>query len=159
MTSEELIKRLDLLPHPEGGYYRETYRSAQQVTFGNKIRNAGTAIYFLLRDDEISHFHRVASDELWLFHQGNTIDIYVISKSGELNIRSLGNYFENGEEPQVLIEAGDWFAAKLKTGHGFALVSCIVTPGFEFIDFELAEKDILAEHFPNHRKIISELAL
>lgn len=159
MTSEELIIRFDLLPHPEGGYYRETYRSAQQVTFDNKIRNAGTAIYFLLRDNEISHFHRVASDELWLFHQGNTIDIYVISKSGELNIRSLGNHFENREEPQVLVEAGDWFAAKLKHNKGFALVSCIVTPGFEFIDFEQAEKDILAEQYPDHRKIISELAL
>lgn len=108
---------------------------------------------------EISHFHRVSSDELWLFHEGETIDIYVIKKYGELNIRSLGNHFENGDEPQIVVEAGDWFAAKLKHNIGFALVSCIVTPGFEFIDFELAKKEALSSQFPEHKGIISEFCM
>ena len=159
MTADDLIKKLNLLPHPEGGYYRETYRSEQSVSFNGKVRNAGTAIYFLIRDREISHFHKVASDELWLFHQGQSIELYVLTKTGELEIHNLGNDLENDELPQIVVKAGNWFAAKLKNEEGYSLVSCIVTPGFEFSDFELAKKDDLLSQFPEYDKVINKLSL
>ena len=159
MTADDLIKKLNLLPHPEGGYYRETYRSEQSVSFNGKVRNAGTAIYFLLKDSEISHFHRVASDELWLFHQGQSIELYVLTKTGELEIHNLGNDLEKDELPQIVVKAGNWFAAKLKNEEGYSLVSCIVTPGFEFSDFELAKKDDLLSQIPEYDKVINKLSL
>ena len=159
MTADDLIKKLNLLPHPEGGYYREKYRSEQSVSFNGKVRNAGTAIYFLLKDSEISHFHRVASDELWLFHQGQSIELYVLTKTGELEIHNLGNDLEKDELPQIVVKAGNWFAAKLKNEEGYSLVSCIVTPGFEFSDFELAKKDNLLSQFPEYDKVINKLSL
>ncbi|MDR0891337.1 MAG: cupin domain-containing protein [Mediterranea sp.] len=139
-TSEEIIRELGMLPHPEGGYYKETYRSLTQTTLADgRVRNVCTAIYYLMQDDDISHLHRIASDETWLFHQGQSVEI-VIVEQGALRIERLGNNLPDGEHPQVVVPAGAWFGARLKGGIGHALVSCLVSPGFDFEDFELGRE-------------------
>jgi predicted cupin superfamily sugar epimerase len=142
MTAESIIKHLNLTRHPEGGFYSETYRAEKSVTLEDgKVRSAGTAIYYLLKGTDKSHFHRVGSDELWLFHQGEPLEIHVITKDGKIETRILGNRLDLNEVPQIAIPANAWFAACIKRGVGFSLVSCVVAPGFEFEDFELADKN------------------
>ena len=154
MTSEQLIKKLNLQPHPEGGWYRETYRSSGNIQIdGNKSRNISTAIYFLLEGKDRSCFHRIRSDELWFFHQGETIEIFSI-REGKLHTQVLGSNHEQGESLQAIIPANNWFAARIKSGSGFALVSCTVSPGFDFADFELAKRSELTRQYPDLREII-----
>ncbi len=150
MTAETIIDTLRLQPHPEGGYYRETYRSESSFTLKNgHVRSAGTAIYYLLKETEKSHFHRIQSDEIWLFHQGEALEILLLTAEGKLEIKVLGNRIGAGEEPQVLIPAQHWFAARVKGEKGYSLVSCMVAPGFDFDDFELASKTELLKSFPH----------
>jgi predicted cupin superfamily sugar epimerase len=160
MTAATIIEKLNLIPHPEGGYYRETYRSEQSLTLdnGNK-RNVGTAIYYLLNDKDKSHFHKINSDELWLFHQGTALEILLISDEGSLIIKTLGNRLDLGEKPQILIKAHTWFAARVKHESGFGLVSCIVTPGFDFADFTLGKKAELIRLFPALHAEIEQFCL
>lgn len=160
MTAEAIITKLNLIKHPEGGFYKETYRCEQPVVLNNKKeRSTGTAIYYLLKDIEKSHFHKIGSDELWLFHQGEPLEIFMITDDGQLETKTLGNRFELGEEPQFVIKANIWFAAKVKSEKGFSLVSCIVTPGFDFSDFELANKNELLKTYPHLKIPIEELCL
>ncbi|MDD3080071.1 MAG: cupin domain-containing protein [Paludibacter sp.] len=142
MTVENIKLKLDLQPHPEGGWYKETYRSAETLLTpeGNE-RNVSTAIYFLLENEDISHFHRIKSDEIWHFHAGAAIDIFII-ENNELKIMKLGNDLLAGEKPQIIVPANSWFAAQLHDAKGYGLVSCTVAPGFDFNDFELATKEI-----------------
>ena len=157
MISEQIIKSLKLLPHPEGGYYREMYRAEQKINLDDgKIRNVCTAIYYLLENEDKSRFHRIASDELWFFHQGNPLEILSI-QNGQLIKTVLGNNFENGEVPQTVIPAYTWFASRIKNSKGYALVSCTVAPGFDFADFELADRVELINEFPELTKYINEL--
>lgn len=156
MNAKTLIEQLKLTPHPEGGYYRETYRSQQKIeTDKHYIRNAGTVIYFLLENNQKSHFHRIQSDETWFFHQGEALEIVAIIE-GKLNTFVLGNNMEQNEFPQITIPAQTWFAAKINHSKGYALVSCSVAPGFEFSDFELAKRDILLQTFPDLKNVIIE---
>lgn len=156
MDAGYYIEKLNLLPHPEGGYYKETYRSELVVsTHGYEKRNVSTAIYFLLEDNDRSKFHRIKSDELWFFHQGKPLEIVAII-DGALVKYLLGNNLENDEKPQIIIPANTWFAAKIKSETGFALVSCTVAPGFDFSDFELAERQKLLNAFPLLLKEIDE---
>jgi predicted cupin superfamily sugar epimerase len=159
MTSQELIDTLNLLPHPEGGYYKETYRS-EETTINKKgaERNVCTAIYFLLEGNDKSHFHRIQSDELWFFHLGQALEIVFIL-NGELKSVTLGNKILSGEVLYFKIPANIWFAAKVKNGQDYALVSCTVAPGFDFRDFELAKRDKLAGEFPELKGIIEEFTL
>ncbi len=160
MDPHQLIELLDLKPHPEGGFYKETYRALSTVGIDNsKIRNTSTAIYYLLVDDDKSHFHKVFSDEIWLYHQGETIELYQIDAKGELIRHLLGNDIQNGEKPQIVIPKGDWFAAKIKNNVGYCLVSCIVAPGFEFEDFILADQEYLINQYPEHQVIIRQMCL
>lgn len=152
-------EQLQLKPHPEGGFYRETYRDEQTINIGNKVRNTSTAIYYFLENDDKSHFHRVGSDECWFFHQGETIEIFILGEDGNISIKALGNKLEAGEEPQVIIPANTWFAAELKNKKGYTLVSCTVAPEFEFADFELGNKNDLLTQFPEHNHIIERLAM
>ncbi len=139
MTAEKIIQHLSMLPHPEGGYYKETYRCAERMTTTDgRERNVCTAIYYLLQDEEKSRFHRIKSDEIWLFHQGQTLEIVMLEDGVQRSV-FLGNDVENGEVPQAVVPAGAWFGAGLKEGKGYALVSCTVAPGFDFEDFELAK--------------------
>jgi predicted cupin superfamily sugar epimerase len=158
MTAEQIIEKLRLAKHPEGGFYRETYRAEQVIMLDDgRARNAGTAIYYLLKDADKSHFHKVSSDELWLFHQGQPLEIFIINGDGKTATKILGNRLDLDEEPQVIIKANTWFAAQVKDEMGFALVNCTVAPGFDFDDFELGKKDELVKRFPNSKNEIEKL--
>ena len=157
MNYKDIIEVLQLQPHPEGGFYAETYRSsAFTLNQNGEKRNISTAIYFLLHDTAKSNFHRIQSDELWFFHQGEPIEIVTI-QDGKSRSIILGNAIEKGELPQATIPANTWFGSKLKDGKSYALVSCTVAPGFDFLDFELAERKKLANEFPNLKALIEEL--
>lgn len=127
MEAQEIIERLGMRPHPEGGHYVETWRGPA----GPDGRSVGTAIHFLLRAGERSHWHRVDAAEVWLFHAGAPLRLQI---DGTAHV--LGTDLAAGERPQVVVPAGEWQAAE-STG-GWTLVSCTVSPGFEFAGFELA---------------------
>ena len=159
MQSKDIIAALDLEPHPEGGWYRETYRSAETMTTKNGAkRNVCTAIYFLLEGKNKSHFHRIESDETWFFHSGETLEVLMI-EDGELRTVLLGNNLSKGEMPQFTVPARTWFAAKIKSGTGYSLVSCTVAPGFDFADFELAERAKLSNEFSELKNVIREFTI
>ena len=159
MTPKELIETLQLQPHPEGGWYRETYRSAETLVNNNGAkRNVCTAIYFLLEGKDKSHFHRIESDETWFFHSGETLEVLMI-EDGELMTVLLGNNLSKGEMPQFTVPARTWFAAKIKSGTGYSLISCTVAPGFDFADFELAERDKLSNDFSELKNVIREFTI
>ncbi len=155
MTAQEIIKHLQLTAHPEGGYYTETYRCAEAILNRNgDQRNTSTAIYFLLNDNDVSNLHRIQSDELWFFHQGEPLEIVMI-KDGIYSSIVLGNNLQKGEVPQAMIPANVWFGSKLKNSKGYALVSCTVAPGFDFRDFELADRNQLLSEFPHLQLLIT----
>lgn len=136
MDPAALIATLGLARHPEGGWYRETWRE----TAGGDGRGHATAIYFLLEAGQRSHWHRVDAAELWLFHAGAAIELRIASgESGPIETIRLGADIAAGERPQALVPAGWWQAAEAQ--HGWALLSCVVAPGFDFAGFELAAPD------------------
>ncbi len=151
-------------PHPEGGYFAETYRSAEMIAksalpgrFGAE-RSFGTAIYFLLESHHISALHRIQSDEIWHFYAGGPLEITVIYPDSTLTIIRLGNDPEQGEVFQAVVPAGCWFGSKTAAETDFSFVGCTVAPGFDFADFEMAKRiDLLAE-FPEHRDVIEMLS-
>jgi predicted cupin superfamily sugar epimerase len=156
MDAKKLIQKLQLKPHPEGGFYKETYRSEETMTTAEgQVRNVCTAIYFLLENENKSHFHRIKSDEAWFYHQGESIEI-VILHGGKLQTIDLGNNIEKGEVPQTIIPANVWFASKIKHEISYALVSCTVAPGFDFADFELAKRSDLTKEYPEFKTVIEE---
>ncbi|WP_338763297.1 cupin domain-containing protein [Massilia sp. METH4] len=158
---EDLISLLSLIPHPEGGHFRETYRSQNRVTReGSGItRSASTAIYYLLRGRERSTWHRIRSDEMWHFYAGVAIRIYVLEPDGGLDIVLLGNPLQHeGANFQALVPAGHWFAAECAEPEGHSLVGCTVAPGFEFEEFEIADEGLLEQRWPEHRELIARLA-
>lgn len=160
MDASKLIQELNLKPHPEGGYYKETYRGEPRIKLDNgKERNSSTAIYYMLTNEDKSHFHKVLSDEIWLFHQGETIVIYEIDQKGEMITHLLGIHFEKGEAPQIVIPKGNWFAAQIQSKTGLSLVSCIVAPGFEFEDFILADKQEMLKQYPKYQGIINDMCI
>lgn len=151
---------LQLTQHVEGGSFRETYRAPlelQQPEGFSGPRAASTGIYFLLEDGEFSAFHRIASDEMWHFYDGVTLHIYEIKPNGTLHVHRLGRDYAQGEQLQLVISAGSWFASSVEETEGFALVGCTVAPGFDFADFELADKAVLAKLFPQHAGLIGLL--
>ena len=147
------IDHLDLSPHPEGGYYRVTYKSELPVATKRGDRSASTAIYFLLHGRDFSAFHRIASDELWHFYAGSALVVHVIEPNGSYSELHLGN---DGVF-QGVVRAGCWFASRLKDAASFALVGCTVAPGFDFADFELAARSDLVRAYPQHQRLIEEL--
>lgn len=154
-----LIQKLGLKPHPEGGFYKETYRSEETVSVGDgRVRNTGTAIYYMLTDDDTSRFHRILSDEIWFFHSGEALEIVLIA-DGELETIVLGNKIDAGEIPQAIIPANTWFAAGIRSGKGYSLVGCTVSPGFDFADFELASREKLIDSYPALKNIIEQYTL
>ncbi|MFD2720856.1 cupin domain-containing protein [Hymenobacter monticola] len=156
-TAQDLVDHLQLQPHPEGGYYRETYRAALEIAADSgALRNVSTAIYYLLENDNRSHFHRIQSDELWFFHQGQPLEVLLL-QNGELTILTLGHDVTQGELLQAVVPAHTWFGARVQGGTGFALVSCTVAPGFDFADFELADRARLTEEFPEYAPVIEQM--
>lgn len=156
------INHLNLQAHPEGGFYKETYRSKEIIaTCGlpsrfEGTRNFSTAIYFLLRSQDRSVFHRIKSDELWHFYDGNALLIYILTDDG-LIIKKLGNNLHQGESLQIVVPANCWFAARVEQKETYALCGCTVSPGFDFIDFEMADRSELLTHYPAFEKEIIEL--
>lgn len=157
------IHALELKPHPEGGYFRETYRSAERLPARPGAARPGgslalsTAILFLLRGHDRSRLHRLGADELWHFHTGAALTLHRIEESGNCHESRLGLALERGEQPQVLVRAGEWFGASLEGGSSFALVGCTVAPGFEYQDFELGVRAELVARYPQHRALIERL--
>ena len=158
------IEKYDLLPHPEGGYYVETYRSGELINqnalpdrFGGN-RSFSTGIYFLLESEDFSAFHRIKSDEMWHFYSGETLEIFVIHPdTGVLKTIKLGSNPENGEVFQAVVPAGSWFASKPMAGSSYSLVGCTVAPGFDFLDFEMADRRVFAKLFPQYESLITAL--
>jgi predicted cupin superfamily sugar epimerase len=156
MNVKELIRKLQLKIHPEGGFYRETYSSSESTTTGKGVlRSICTAIYYLLENENKSLLHRIQSDELWFFHQGQPLEITVI-QDNQFTIILLGNDFDGGEVPQAIIPANSWFASSVKNGTGYSLVSCTVAPGFDFSDFEMANREELIQQYPHLKNIIEK---
>ncbi len=159
----QIIKFLDLQPHPEGGFFKETYRSEGIINADNLgtnyqgERNYSTCIYFLLTSDTFSAFHRIHQDEIWHFYSGSPIHIHTISEDGIYTQTMLGSTIENGEIPQHVVAGGSWFGATVIRDADYALVGCTVAPGFDFLDFELASRDELINRFPQHNHIITRL--
>jgi hypothetical protein len=159
------IEKLALEPHPEGGFYRQTYRadlllSKEALPSNFKgPRHAATAIYFLLDGENFSAFHRLRSDELWHFYLGASLIVHVIDPEGSYSRIHLGTDSEATEVLQAVVKAGCWFASEVggKDGKAFGLVGCTVAPGFDFEDFELANYEQLVQHYPQHREIIAKL--
>jgi len=152
MNALHYIKTLSLLPHPEGGYYKETYRSDGTLNNVQGKRNYCTAIYFLLETGNFSAFHKIKSDELWHFYAGDVLEIIEITTKGELKITELSpNNF------QYCVPANHWFGSRVKMGGQFSLVGCTVAPGFDFADFEMAERSVLQNQFPDHQHLIIQL--
>ncbi len=153
------IKALKLVPHPEGGCYRETYRSSTMTEpAGFKDgRSICTAIFFLLQGKEVSRLHRMRSDELWHFHCGSSLSLHIISPDGAYRLLQLGPDAEAGEHFQACIPAGCWFGATVNEPNSYSLIGCTVAPGFEFRDFELAAKGDLLAVYPKHKAIIEQL--
>ena len=160
--AEYWIEKLDLQRHPEGGFYKETYRSAQKIPLHalpsgfQGERNASTAIYFLIRAADKSMFHRIKSDELWHFHAGTPLLIYILGNDG-LVTQKLGTDLDAGEVPQLVMPANHWFGARIPDGGQYTLSSCSVAPGFDFQDFEMASREYLLQHFPAQHEIINQL--
>jgi len=164
MSSAQVwIEQLGLTPHPEGGFFREVYRSDGVIPESalpdgfSGDRNFATSIYFLLQDDEFSAFHRIRQDELWYFHDGASLTVHVINADGQYSELKLGRDIANGCLPQHVVKAGDWFAASVDDQAGFSLVGCMVAPGFEFADFEMPTAQSLISLFPQHAELIHQL--
>lgn len=156
--AEHWIQKLNLQPHPEGGFYSELYRSNLRVNriadAANKSYSACTSIYYLLEGNDFSSFHRLASDEIWYFHKGAPLFIHLIDNDGNYTSQELSD-----QETGVFsfrVEAGIWFAASIPGGIGYTLVSCVVAPGFEFAEFKLANKDQLISLYPQHTQILNQ---
>ena len=162
MTAETWIEKLQLIPHPEGGFYKETYRSSSLMpanTFNDfpSSRNVSTAIYFLIPSDKFSAFHKIKSDELWFHHAGSSLLIHYFDSSNQIQTNKLGNDLENDEFPQAIVPANSWFGSEVEKSNSYSLVSCVVAPGFDFTDFELANREALILKYPNDKELITRL--
>ena len=163
MTMTYWIQALGLAPHPEGGYFRETYRSAEVLeTRDLPARFSGprahsTAIYFLLPGDQISALHRIKSDEIWHFYTGTALTLTLIHPDGRLDALRLGADPPGGEAFQAVVPQGCWYGAAVDDTRSYALVGGTVSPGFGFADFELADRAALLARFPQHHEAIRRL--
>ncbi len=156
--ADALVQRLSLSPHPEGGFYRETWRSPLELRSlpHGEPRAASTAIYFLLPAGTFSALHRVASDEVWHHYDGDPLDLHEIDETGTHTVTVLGRDVARGERPQHVVAANRWQAA-VPRGERFALCGCTVAPGFDFADFEMPARDALTRLFPQHTQLVARL--
>ena len=163
ITVEELITLLSLTPHPEGGYYRETYRSAETIP-DNVLpdrykgdRSYGTAIYFLLNPDTFSALHRLKTDEVFHFYLGDPVEMLQLLPSGSGRVIKIGNEIKSGMHLQVAVSRGMWQGSRLIRGGEYALLGTTVAPGFKFVDFEIGQRDKLLQSYPRFRDLIVAL--
>lgn len=160
MTADYLINTFGLIAHPEGGWYKESYRSNETIDAKSlperftESRHLSTAIYFLLEQGDFSAFHRIKSDECWHFYAGESLTIYIIQTDGELTSVVLGNQPNQGEVFQYVVPANCWFASRPSDNSRFSLVGCTVSPGFDFKDFEMGQEAELIRLYPQHKDTI-----
>lgn len=154
----ELIDAYGLKPHPEGGFFAETYRCAESMTTRDgERRSVSTGILFLLREGDKSLLHRIKSDELWHFHIGGPLRLTSISPKGKMEDVVIGPDLARGQRLQHAVPAGHWFGAEPLPGSGFSFVGCTVAPGFDFADFELASRSALLARFPAALDVVTRL--
>ena len=187
VSAEDIIASLDLAPHEEGGYFRETYRAEAEVSSAGGYRPVSTAILYLLTETEPSRFHRLRSDELWFHHAGALAELVLLRPGAEdgkndcSQARTPMHQLIGPGSPYTVVPAGWWVAARSITGVpadwgsgraperrwtadrrstndlGWTLVSCVVTPGFEYADFELADRERLLREYPEAKELIVAL--
>ncbi|MCB2153762.1 cupin domain-containing protein [bacterium] len=161
MSAEEVIKTLQLIPHPEGGFYREIFRSDVRVQHPNvppgeeRERAASTLIYFLLEAKDFSAFHRVRSEETWHLYGGGPLELHLIHQHGEYEQRILRRDLGAGFSPQTTVDANVWQAACPAPNVEWVLCGCTVAPGFEFADFSMASRKELTLSYPECQEIIN----
>lgn len=163
MTSKEIIHYFDLQKHPEGGYFKEVYRSEGEILSENLDtnfignRNYCTSIYFLLTSDKFSAFHKINQDEIWHFYKGSSLKLHMISPDGNYSFVIIGDDFKNDEKFQFTVPAHFYFAAEVIKKEAFSFVGCTVSPGFDFRDFVLPTCKDLLRKFPKHSEVIKKL--
>lgn len=159
-----LVETLELKAHPEGGFFRETYRAAGSISAGalpsvfSADRPYSTSILYLLPEGDKSRFHRLHQDEVWHYHLGGPLRLAMISPSGQAGEVIIGPNVTSGQLLQFAVPGGVWFAAAPKAGAVFSLVGCTVAPGFDFADFEMASETELKKAFPRHYGLIDQFA-
>jgi predicted cupin superfamily sugar epimerase len=158
-----VIKTLELIPHPEGGYFREVYKSEEFIGQNmlpsryNGNRSFLTSIYYLLKNNDVSQFHILLSDEVWYFHIGSPVIIHQIIFDGNYNKYLLGSNYLSEEKLHVVVKRNTWFGAEIRNKNSFSLVNCAIAPGFEFSDFKLADRNELLAKYPQHTDLIIRL--
>ena len=159
MDKNYWIEKLELQVHPDGGYYKEFYRSKDIITSSNinEQRSSSTSIYYLLESETKSFCHKLKSDEIWYYHHGASVTLFLIDQEGNLSIKICGK--GEGKDLCVLIPKNTWFGARVMEPNAFALVSCMVSPGFEFTDLEIADRNELIKIFPQHKESIIKYTL
>jgi predicted cupin superfamily sugar epimerase len=160
LSADQVIAALGLSPHPEGGFYVETFRSAlgvESAVHAGVSRSASTAIYFLLRSQDFSALHRVRSDEVWHHYLGDPLELCVLNEGRAERVR-LGPDLLAGQRPQFVVPAGVYQGARPAPGSvGYTLCGCTVAPGFEFRDFEMPARDVLLAQFPQQAELVLQL--
>ena len=159
-SSKYWIDKFELSKHPEGGYFKEIYRCNEKISskeLNNNFegtRNLATSIYYLLESNDVSLFHRLISDEIWYYHYGSSVTIHCFSPKGEYYTLLVGVETEN---LQVIIPKETIFGVTVNTENSYCLLGCVVTPGFDFSDFEMIERNYLLDKYPQEKEIILKL--
>ena len=158
----DLVELYNLEPHPEGGFYKETFRDDKSIPASSLPEHGGdrsysTGIYFLLTKGMISSLHRIKSDEMWHFYLGGPLTVVQISPNGDVEEIVLGQGVKSGQKVQHVVPAGYWFGAYPNEGSEYSFVGCTVAPGFDFRDFEMGNRENLIKQFPNAKDIIEKL--
>ncbi|GLC90009.1 cupin domain-containing protein [Lysinibacillus piscis] len=157
-TAQYFIEKLNLAQHPEGGYYISSFRATDEMVVRDVQRPIYTSIYFLLHSQDISHLHRLQSDELWYYHAGSPLTVHMIYPDGTYEAKKLGLNVEAGEVPQIAVPKHTIFGSSVDDAATFSLVGCMVAPGFDFADFELFTQDELLKVYPQHEEVIRKMA-
>jgi uncharacterized protein len=155
MTADEIIKLLQLQPHPEGGFYRETYRSENKIQDLDRVYSTG--IYYMLVPGTVSKFHALKHDEMFHFYLGSPVTWALLHKNGQVEKVVLGQDIIKGQQLQLLVKAGTWFGGYLNDGGSFGLMGTTVAPGFDFADFVFGRKEKLLTEFPSAKNEINRL--
>jgi uncharacterized protein len=162
-TPMEIVKRLELKPHPEGGYYRETYRSSDTIPVTalasryNGARSVSTSIYYMLDTNTFSAMHRVKSDEVYHFYSGDPLELLLLYPDGKTEVVIIGSDIAAGHYPQFVIPRDCWQGSRVRPGGSYSLIGATVAPGFDFADFEIGKRADLVAQYPAQSDLISAL--
>lgn len=165
LNAKTIVNKLELLPHPEGGYFKEVYRS-NEIIKNNTLperfsgdRNFGTSIYYLLEKKQFSTFHKLKSDETWHFYYGSPLLLHVLDENGNYKKIILGNDLAKNQVFQFTVLRNCWFAAEVSDKNSFSLIGATVAPGFDFSDFEIGKREELILKFPEYKELIKKLSI